>query len=299
MKLRLGLIGKSAGNGHPYSWAAICNGYSPKDMKDCGYASIPKYLAMQKWPHSQLKNATITHLWTQDHKLSRKIADATHIGEIVNHPTEMIGNIDALLLARDDANNHFGFAKPFLEIGLPIYIDKPIATNLDDYYKLISLQRYSGQIFSCSALRFSPEMKLSKSMLKKLGPIRLIQGLTPKYWETYAVHLIDPLLLILGLDSSPKKLYSTALNGKGRTLGFRTNNNGPNVQLTAAGADISAPISLRIIGEYDEITLTFENSFLAFRNTLERFISIAMKKEEILPERFNLEVVRLIEMGLI
>ena len=39
-QLKLGIIGISEGNGHPYSWAAIFNAYNPEIMKTCPYPVI-------------------------------------------------------------------------------------------------------------------------------------------------------------------------------------------------------------------------------------------------------------------
>ena len=47
--LKLGIIGLSEGNGHPYSWSAIINGsYAPEIMAECGYPTIPAYLGANK-----------------------------------------------------------------------------------------------------------------------------------------------------------------------------------------------------------------------------------------------------------
>ena len=46
-ELRLGVVGLSEGNGHPYSWSAIFNGCDMSFMKDCGFPVIPGYLAKQ------------------------------------------------------------------------------------------------------------------------------------------------------------------------------------------------------------------------------------------------------------
>ena len=43
-ELNIGMIGISDGNGHPYSWSAIFNGYDHKNMKDCKYPAIINYL---------------------------------------------------------------------------------------------------------------------------------------------------------------------------------------------------------------------------------------------------------------
>ena len=49
-KFRLGLIGMSTGNGHPYSWSAICNGYDQGSWKTVAFLlfqDIPKSAYIQ------------------------------------------------------------------------------------------------------------------------------------------------------------------------------------------------------------------------------------------------------------
>ena len=43
-EIRLAMLGMIEGNGHPYSWSAIINGYNPTEMAKCPYAAIPAYL---------------------------------------------------------------------------------------------------------------------------------------------------------------------------------------------------------------------------------------------------------------
>ena len=146
--LRFGILGLSDGNGHPYSWSAICNGYDPEYMKDCGFPVIPEYLAQQEWPESALPNVNVTHVWTQDPDVSARIADASKIQNVVTSRHDMIGDVDAVLLARDDAVSHFDLARPFLEAGLPVYIDKPIALTSSDLERLSQAQVFQDQIFT-------------------------------------------------------------------------------------------------------------------------------------------------------
>ena len=40
--LRLAMLGMIPGNGHPYSWSAIVNGFDPAAMAACPYPVIPK-----------------------------------------------------------------------------------------------------------------------------------------------------------------------------------------------------------------------------------------------------------------
>jgi len=74
-KLKLGIIGISEGNGHPYSWSAIFNGYDPEEMKKCPFPVIPDYLSKQKFPDDFLTDiAEVTHVLTQDTETSKNIA---------------------------------------------------------------------------------------------------------------------------------------------------------------------------------------------------------------------------------
>ena len=44
----------SEGNGHPYSWSAIFNGYNRDEMKNCIFPVIPEYLNNQVFPEDFL-----------------------------------------------------------------------------------------------------------------------------------------------------------------------------------------------------------------------------------------------------
>ena len=105
-KLKLGMLGSSENNGHPYSWSAIINGYNKQAMSKCPFQAIPDYLAKHKFPEEQLQNATVTHVWTQDYENSKLISKASKIDNIVSQRSDMIGHVDAILLARDDYNMH-------------------------------------------------------------------------------------------------------------------------------------------------------------------------------------------------
>ena len=73
-KLRFGIIGMSEGNGHPYSWAAIFNGFNKHKMAFCPFKSIPEYLQKENYPDDFLSNyGEVTHIWTQEPEISKQI----------------------------------------------------------------------------------------------------------------------------------------------------------------------------------------------------------------------------------
>ncbi|HEX6753625.1 MAG TPA: Gfo/Idh/MocA family oxidoreductase [Solirubrobacterales bacterium] len=294
-ELRLGLLGISEGNGHPYSWGAIVNGYDEAEMVRCPFPAIPRYLAEHRFPEEAIDGARVTHVWTQDPAASRQIAAASLIEHVVSSPEEMLGEVDAVLLARDDAERHAELAGPFLDAGLPIYVDKPLATSLAAARELFARQASPGQLFTCSALRYAAELRLDRAAREATGPIRQVLASSPKRWSRYAVHLIEPALALLG-EPSPIASHS-ARTTEGATRLRVEWESSAEAEFATLG-EVEAPIELRVVGERGERTLVFSDSFAAFKAALERFVAIARSEAEPIPEPQVLRVVELIELGM-
>tara|TARA_B100000674_G_C37787866_1_gene890316 strand:- start:131 stop:1027 length:897 start_codon:yes stop_codon:yes gene_type:complete len=296
MTLKLGIIGMSDGNGHPYSWSAIFNGYNHDVMKGCGYPVIPEYLRKQNWPNDQIKDARVTSVWTQDKELTNHIAKASLISNPLSNIAEMIEYNDAILLARDDAENHLKYAKVFLEAGMPIYIDKPIALSVQCLKDLYMYEQYKGQIFTCSALRYSPDLMLSDADKSKLGDIISIEASTPKSWEKYAVHIIEPVINILDKNDHPvlyKKL-DNSVEQKRLKVKWKS---GVETIFTSLG-NVDEPIMIKIFGKKSSQELIFSDSFNAFKNALQDFIDGIINNDCNSPYKYNEKVVNIIEQGM-
>ncbi len=156
--LRIGIIGMSEGNGHPYSWAAIINGgFNEETMKEAvtryGYVGIHQYLNANR-DTIGVDNAKVSHIWTQEREMSEHIAKASLIDNIADDMEDMIGKVDAVILARDDPENHVVMAQPFLDADVPIFIDKPLAITTDDLNYFTEQNAAGKFIMSCSSFRF-------------------------------------------------------------------------------------------------------------------------------------------------
>ena len=293
-EIKLGLIGISEGNGHPYSWSSIFNGYNNDLMEKCGFPNIPRYLKKQNFPEDQISEAKVTHIWTQSHATSKQIARTTNIKNIIDDPKKFIGSVDAILLARDDAEFSREMAYPIIEAGLPLYIDKPLALTVDFAKKLISKQKYEGQIFSCSALRYDSDLKLTKNKIDAIGDIRSIHATAPKDWDKYAVHVIEPLLQLI--PNRGTLLRSHKWNSDDRTLLTIEYKNNIDVHIHTTGKSIS-PLGLRVIGTHGWTDLFHNDTFKTFKTALQDFILGVINKDVRIPSHEMLEVVELIELG--
>lgn len=292
--LRLGVIGLSPGNGHPYSWSAIFNGYDAEAMVHCGFPVIPSYLEKQRFPDDAIAGARVTHVWTQDVAISRHVAQAACIEHVVDRCTNLIGQVDAVLLARDDADTHLALARPFLEAGVPIYVDKPLALSRVEAETLIGLQRFPGQLFSCSALRYAPELGLTVAQRDQIGPVCCIAATVPKDWDKYAVHVIEPLLQLL--PDRGAVIRSQRWSVADRVTLQLEFASGVEVRISTLGAT-SAPLGLRVFGATGWCDLHFADTFRAFRAALQDFVDGVRARDVRIAPAAMLEVVDLIELG--
>ena len=133
--IRLGMIGASPGNGHPYSWSAIFNGYNPEKMAtQCPYPGIADYLAKEPVDTLVIPNAEVTHICCTGNGdfTAAQVAECTNIAHVVDNPEELIGRVDAVIIATDIAGEHVQRVMPFIAAGVPVFVDKPMVDTMDD-----------------------------------------------------------------------------------------------------------------------------------------------------------------------
>jgi predicted dehydrogenase len=294
-RLRIGMLGMSEGNGHPYSWSAICNGYDPRLMERCPFPVIPQYLAKQRFPDDMIQEAEVTHIWTQDRALSEPIAAACFIGTIAENPEDMLGSVDAVLLARDDYENHLELSRPFLEAGLPVYIDKPLAVTRRSAERIYSLEKYAGQIFTCTAFRFSKEFTLTDADREQIGRLVYVDGCVMKGWDKYGIHMVEPALQIIGPQGELQS-SSVSGNGQSRTVTVQWSS-GLRATFTSTGTT-QAPVTLRLFGTKGSKQLVLSDTFYAFKTALQTFVDCVRGHRQPPSRSSVMEIVNLLERGL-
>ena len=284
----------SPGNGHPYSWSAICNGFDWQYMKDCPFPVIPQYLSAEKYPDSFIGNAQVTHIWTQSKEISEHVAKASRIQNIVDNPADMIDQVDAILFARDDAENHYEMCKPFIESGKMIYIDKPLAFDMITANRIYALQKFEGQIFSCSAMKYAREIDENWEQIQGLGKISYIAASSMKKWDTYSAHVIDPVLRIIGDNIAAKQ---SLVIRNGNTQGIVMNLDNDITVDFVAHKSSGNPIRLELYGDKGNLTLELKDTFYAFRGALIDFIKSVQIHKSTISELHIKKLVEIIELG--
>ncbi len=129
---------------------------------------------------------------------------------LTDKPEEMIGKVDAVMIESVDGSVHRERARPFLEAGVPCYVDKPFACSLADARAMVALaQRHHLPTFSASSLRFAPEVvefvAHSAAEKSKTGKIlgATVYGPAPTHARNpglfhYGIHPTEVLFTLMG-----------------------------------------------------------------------------------------------------
>jgi predicted dehydrogenase len=287
---RVGMIGISEGNGHPFSFSAIINGYSDEGLARSGWKVIYDYVRRRDPSEFGINGFKVTHAWTQDDETTKKICDACLIPNAVSKWKDMIGEVDAVIIARDDYENHFSMAMPFLEAGLFVFLDKPMSLDVQEL-KAFKPYLENGKLFSCSGMRYASELDEPRAALAEYGRIKLVRGAVLNSWEKYGIHL---LYAIFGMVKS-KPVTVTSINAEHMSVAIHMDD-GSLIQIDALE---DCPKTFRIDIWGTKLTTSHEitDNFSMFRRMLWRFSDSIKNGKPAIPVQDNLDMMRILIAG--
>jgi len=292
--LRLAMLGMIEGNGHPYSWSAIVNGYNPELMRDCPYPVIAQYLGRQPLESVHIPGAQVTHIWTDNPADAPKVAAASKIANVVSAPEEVIGKVDAVIIATDDGNDHVRRARPFLEAGLPVFVDKPLAVNLPDLRQFIAWQKSGAKILSTSGMRYMPEMKQLEERRAEIGEYRWITSFTCNTWERYGIHALECVYPLLG----PGFTSAQTNHQDGSDVVHLTHKSGIQLTVTAIDDAYGSFGSVHAYGTKGQLAIKLDDTYAAFRAQLVAFIEMLRTDRAPVPFGQTVELMAIIIAGI-
>jgi predicted dehydrogenase len=284
------MIGVSEGNGHPFSFSAIINGYADRALADSGWKVIYDYVRRRDRSEFGFGEARVTHAWTQDPEVTRRLCDACLIPNPVSSPEQMIGRVDAVIIARDDYENHLAMARPFLNAGLHVFVDKPLSVVTDE---LREFRPYleSGKLMSCSGMRYARELDEARASLSEYGKIRLVRGAILNSWEKYGIHLIDAILNVV----RSKPVSVTSLDAVHESMAVRMDD-GSLLQLDALG-EAGRCFRIDIFGARSITSHDIADNFSMFRRTLWHFLQSIKSRAPAIEADQTLTAMRLLIAG--
>jgi hypothetical protein len=294
-KIKLGIIGMTEGNGHPYSWSAIFNGYDRKAMtEECPFAGIPAYLNKEPEATLQISGANVTHIYCDKRIDAEHVAKCSLIPDVVDVPEDMLGQVDAVIIATDIGSQHVERARPFVEAGLPLFIDKPLCDKRED---LDVFRRWViGEqclIMSSSCMRYAKEYLPYRISTHELGELRFISTTMSKKWETYGIHALEAIYPIVG----PGFKTIRSLGSRERNVVHMTHKRGIDIVI-AQIKDVQYGGALRLAGTAGNVCVSAGDTFYAFKAQLQAFVDFLRSGEYPFPFSETEELMKLVIGGI-
>jgi predicted dehydrogenase len=293
-EIRLAMLGMVDGNGHPYSWSAMFNGYDPGVMRECPFAAIPEYLDQEPKDTLQIQGARVTHIWTDDPADAVHVARASLIPNVVERPEDVIGRVDAAVIPTDKGYEHVERCRPFVEANLPIFVDKPLTDNEPDLQQFVEWVRQGKGIMSSSCMRYAKEYWPYRASTHDLGKVRFASVTTQKSWERYGIHALEGIYPILG----PGFVSARNTGSEDRNIVHLKHQCGADVVIVATKDMDGAFGALTLAGTRGHAMAVFNDSFYAFKAQLQAFVDFLRTGERPFPFSETVELMKIIIAGI-
>ena len=186
--IRVGMVALGT-NSHYYIWSPTIN---PVDH--------------DAWPVGRTTGMQITHCWDKDSENAKTFAERYGC-EAVDHYYDMVGKVDAMIFA--------GFrevywwpklTKPYLEAGIPCFINRPFAYSMRDARYMVDIARSHNTPILCTDEReyikeaIAARCKVRELLNAKKTIICADSDNAATEYPQHGIHGLYFLLAIFGID---------------------------------------------------------------------------------------------------
>ena len=220
---------------------------------------------------------------------------------IVDNPTEMIGQVDGVLMESEDGSVHYEHAKPFLEAGVPLFIDKPFTSSLEHARAIAKLaEKNNVLVFSSSSLRYAVEIQEIQEKQDELGKVLGADAYSPGPLHPrnpglfhYGIHGLETLYTLMGPGCD--SVWAVSTEGVDVITGAWQDGRVGTVRATRAGTH---SYGFTVFCEKRVISSSI-NAGLIYRELLKRVVKMFETGKPPIDIRETLEIVAFIEAAIV
>ncbi|MEG1447313.1 MAG: Gfo/Idh/MocA family oxidoreductase [Ruthenibacterium sp.] len=195
---RIGIIGTESS--HALAFAKILNAKNP----DTGEYDYP--------------DVRVVAVYGPDHVSENEICAQAEIPYIAQNPKEFFGRVDAVMITSRKGSQHAFYAMPFIEQGMPVFVDKPFTADVREAKALIEKAKNCKALLTGgSGCKYASDVLILKNDVETLisnnefltGCITYAADKNSEYdgFFFYAPHLTEMALTIFGYDMCSVKAY--------------------------------------------------------------------------------------------
>jgi predicted dehydrogenase len=160
----------------------------------------------------------VVAIYGHDKQTTKEVAERSQIEFIASSPEELMDKVDAVMIVFRDGNLHAEYALPFIEAGIPTWIDKPFAIRNEDVENIINAaKKHNTLITGGSTCKYADEIVRAKDIIKSGEGIGKLITASMNFTASfnnpyggiyfYGAHLLEMALELFGYN--PKAVVSS------------------------------------------------------------------------------------------
>lgn len=196
---RIGILG--AENSHAMTFTELFNGLKP------GYSD-------------EFSDMRVVAVGGHYPDANRAVFERGQLEFIAEKPEDMLGRVDAVMVTARDGRFHAPFARPFIEAGIPAFIDKPFTSDWAEAQQLVRLAMEKHvPLVGGSAVKLCAGVNKLRDIVAStpnriLGgdvhaPVNMVNDYG-NFWF-YSAHLVESCLSIFGFE--PEWVWASRHDG--------------------------------------------------------------------------------------
>ena len=163
-------------------------------------------------------DACITMICGDDPQRTQAVAQGGSIPTIVQKPSDMLGQVDAVMAIHRHGGLHLPAVLPFLEAHIPVWVDKPFTLTTADACTLVdTAARHNTLLAGGSTCKYTHDIQTLRRIVQTPGQIGTLQAATMSFsvqldnpyggFPFYGAHLAEMALAVFGYH--PLQVYAT------------------------------------------------------------------------------------------
>ena len=152
-------------------------------------------------------------IYGEDRERTLQVATDGKIEYIAVNPIDLMGKVDAVMVVFRHGDLHMPHALPFIEAGIPVWIDKPFTIKNEDAIKLIKAAEKNGTLLTGgSTCKYSYDIAMAKNAVagnSRIGKVKSAIMSFPAEIENeygglyfYGAHLVEMTLEAFGYNAN-------------------------------------------------------------------------------------------------
>ena len=167
--------------------------------------------------NKKVDDVEVVGIYSNEAEAAQKLQDAygVYVAEAYD---EFVGKIDGLIITARHGDNHYKYAKPYIESGIPMFIDKPITVSEQDAVAFMEeLKSHKIRISGGSMCKYAGKVQELKKLVQSQekgkvlgGYLRAPISMENKYggFFFYSQHLVQVMCEIFGCNPKSVQVFT-------------------------------------------------------------------------------------------